>query len=197
MGIQAQTLLRCGSVRTAENDARCGMLMPQQQKSSYKQSLIQERSCTGLAAATLALQQVPAIAFMTVWIGGTGYGLVGMLASGRTGVTMAIPILMLAFGFFFLWRIADSLMAAWRMFYGITDRRLLVIEFGLKRRVTSWTPQQITSVERRDRAKGRGDVIFHQSQQPSTDGSSLVSAALVNVADVRKVEACVRRLANS
>ena len=67
----------------------------------------------------------------------------------------------------------------------------------MRRRITSWTPQQITCVERRDRGKGRGDVTFHQSQQPSGDGPSLVSASLVDVAEVRVVEACIRRLAAS
>ena len=149
------------------------------------------------AATTLALQQILGIAFMIVWIGGVGYGFLNALASERAGITAAIPALMLVFGSFFVWRIADSLVAAWRTFYGITNRRLLVAGFGLKHRITSWTPQQITSVERRDRPQGRGDVVFHQSQQPSADGTSLISAAFVNIADVRVVESCVRQLANS
>lgn len=148
-------------------------------------------------AATLALQQLPKLAFMVVWIGGIGYGLLTAAASERSGLLVAIPVLMLAVGLFILRDVAVSLVAAWQTFYGVTDRRLLVLELGLRRRITSWTPQQITSVQRRDRGKGRGDVIFHQSEQASADGSTLVSAALVDVAEVRIVEACIRRLAAS
>ena len=134
---------------------------------------------------------------MVIWIGGIGYGLLTAADSERAGLLMALPVLMLVAGFFSLWDVAVSLVGAWQTFYGVTDRRLLVLEFGLRRRITSWTPQQITSVQRRDRGRGRGDVIFHQSEQTSADGSTLVSAALVDVAEVRTVETCIRRLVAS
>lgn len=146
-------------------------------------------------AATLALQQLPRLTLMAVWIGGIGYGLLTGAGSEGSGLLMVIPVLMLVVGLFTLWDVAISLVAAWQTFYGVTDRRLLVLEYGLQRRITSWTLQQLTSVQRRDRGRGRGDVIFHQPEQALADSSASVSAALVDVAEVRTVEACIRRLA--
>lgn len=148
-------------------------------------------------ASTLATQQVPQIAFAVIWMLGVGYSFRHAPNSGNPVMTVAFAFLMLAVGLFVLWQVLGSLVAAWRTFYGITNRRVLVLELGVRRRITSWTPHQITSVQRRDRGKGRGDVTFHQSQQPSADGPSLVSATLVDVAEVRAVEACIRRLAAS
>jgi hypothetical protein len=126
------------------------------------------RPCT----TTLASQQLPKLAFMAVWIGDIGYGILTAAGSERSALLVAIPVLMLAVGLFILRDVAASLVATWQTFYGVTDRRLLVLELGLRRRITSWTPQQITSLQRRDCGSGRGDVIFHQA---SADGSTLLS----------------------
>ena len=148
-------------------------------------------------ATTLAIQQLPKLAFMIVWVGLVVFMSHKELISKEPSMAAIVLVLFLVIGVFFLWSATVSLMAAWHTFYGITDRRLLVLELGMRRRITSWTPKQITSVERRDRNDGRGDVTFHRSHKSSGENTELVSAALVDVAEVRIVEDHVRRLAAS
>ncbi len=115
--------------------------------------------------------------------------------ANQSAVSSILTLLFFAAGLAGLVASVAATVGVWRSVYGITDRRILVVEQRLRKRVRSWTPQQITTIERRDRANGRGDIVFHQSQRPSGDGSELVSAELSNIADVRAVEALVRDLA--
>lgn len=49
--------------------------------------------------------------------------------------------------------------------YAISDRRLLIIQNWLRRKVTSYGPDDIDVVERRDYKDGSGDVIFRHEEQ--------------------------------
>lgn len=148
------------------------------------------------SAATLAFKQLYGLAFVIVYIS-IGCGFLTLAVSERAGWPVAASVLLLAYGLFNLWNVVASLVAAWQTFYGVTNRRLLMVELGLRRRITSWTPQQITTVKRRDRSGGRGDVIFRQTEHTAGRALVVVSVAFVNVAEVRTVEACIRRLAAS
>jgi hypothetical protein len=48
--------------------------------------------------------------------------------------------------------------------YAITDRRLLIIRDWPRRRVTSYGPDDIDVVERRERRDGSGDLIFRREE---------------------------------
>jgi hypothetical protein len=49
--------------------------------------------------------------------------------------------------------------------YALSDRRLLAIQAWPKRRVTSYGPDDIDVVERRDYKDGTGDVVFRREEQ--------------------------------
>lgn len=51
-----------------------------------------------------------------------------------------------------------------RTVYAISDRRLLIVRDLLKRKVTSYGPEDIDVVERRERRDGSGDVIFRREE---------------------------------
>lgn len=51
-----------------------------------------------------------------------------------------------------------------RTVYAISDRRLLIVRDLLKRRVTSYGPEDIDVVERRERRDGSGDIIFRREE---------------------------------
>lgn len=48
--------------------------------------------------------------------------------------------------------------------YGISDRRLLIIQNWPRRRVTSYGPEEIDVIERRENRDGSGDLIFRQEE---------------------------------
>jgi len=148
-------------------------------------------------ALPLAAKQSVGVVFFLIWIGFVCTGFIARLAASGHWLNLGtlVSLLFLAAALAGLAFSINALTGLWRTFYGITDRRILVVKRQIRRRVTSWTQQQITAVERRDRANGRGDVVFHQSLRPSVDGSELVSATLTDVADARTVEPLVRRLA--
>ncbi|MGI9492164.1 MAG: hypothetical protein ACR2QF_07180 [Geminicoccaceae bacterium] len=51
-----------------------------------------------------------------------------------------------------------------RIIYAISDRRLLIIRNISKRKVTSYGPEDIDVVERREHRDGSGDVIFRREE---------------------------------
>ncbi|MGH1484287.1 MAG: hypothetical protein ACRBM6_37410 [Geminicoccales bacterium] len=51
-----------------------------------------------------------------------------------------------------------------RTVYAISDQRLLIIRDLLRRRVTSYGPEDIDVVERREHRDGSGDVIFRREE---------------------------------
>lgn len=52
--------------------------------------------------------------------------------------------------------------------YALSDRRLLIIQIWPRRRVTSYGPDDIDVVERRDYKDGTGDIVFrHEEHQKS------------------------------
>ena len=51
-----------------------------------------------------------------------------------------------------------------RIVYAISDQRLLIIRDLSKRKVTSYGPEDIDVVERRERRDGSGDVIFRREE---------------------------------
>ncbi|MGI9436559.1 MAG: hypothetical protein ACR2Q4_17315 [Geminicoccaceae bacterium] len=77
-------------------------------------------------------------------------------------VLMGLPFIAASLGF--------ALMPWWwpsytrHVVYAISDRRLLIIRDWPRRRVTSYGPDDIDVVERRERGDGSGDVIFRREE---------------------------------
>lgn len=84
--------------------------------------------------------------------------------------------------------------------YAISDRRLLIIQNFLRRRVTSYGPDDIDVVERRENRDGSGDLIFrheshrrlrHHHDHQSKRRVSERPVGFFGVPEVRRVEEAV------
>lgn len=77
-------------------------------------------------------------------------------------LVMGLPFLLAA--------LALSLLPWWwpsvtrHTIYAISDRRLLIIQNWLRRRVTSYGPEDIDVVERQERKDGSGDLVFRREE---------------------------------
>lgn len=89
--------------------------------------------------------------------------------------------------------------------YAITDRRLLVLSGGSTRRVRSFGPEDINTLERREHDDGSGDVIFRRElrdlpairrhdHRPRYRRRRERRIGFFNIPDVRRVEAAVMAL---
>ena len=73
---------------------------------------------------------------------------------------------------FFVAAIALALLPWWwpsitrHTVYAISDQRLLIIQNWPRRRVTSYGPEEIDVIERRERKDGSGDLIFRHEDHP-------------------------------
>jgi hypothetical protein len=136
---------------------------------------------------TLAFRSFPTLFFALIWIGTVGSNLPAAISSEHAHVSLAIGLVMFGAGVWLLWHTSNSMLAAWHTYYGITDRRLIVMEQRRNRRITSWAPQQITSVQIVDRGSGRGDLVFHKSYASGGEGGSLIRGEFVDVPDAKLV----------
>ena len=90
-----------------------------------------------------------------------------------------------------------------RIVYAISDQRLLIIRNLLTYKVTSYGPEDIDVIERRDNRDGSGDLVFRREEtrklrhHKDPYGKRRVGEREVGffgVPDVRRVEAAVRTL---
>lgn len=119
----------------------------------------------------------------------------GLALTGLVFVAIGILITTLP-----LWRRRDG-----QTVYAITDRRLMIIRDGANRRVRSFQPDDIETLERRERPDGSGDVIFARETLvpdrvrgnragPPYQGFRRRAIGFFGIADVQRVEAAVRAL---
>ena len=78
--------------------------------------------------------------------------------------------------------------------YAVTDKRVLVITDGRTRTVRSCTPADISSVDHRERAGGRGDVIIRTNSV--IQQSSSLSQATIGLLGVNNVKEVARLVLN-
>lgn len=87
-----------------------------------------------------------------------------------------------------------------RTVYAISDQRLLIIRDFSKRKVTSYGPEDIDVVERRERRDGSGDVIFrreetqklkHHHDPHGKRRVGMREVGFFGVPDVRRVEEAI------
>lgn len=86
-----------------------------------------------------------------------------------------------------------------RAVYAVTDRRALVIDHDFRdtRCVQSYGPAEITTVEKRVRPDGSGDVLFADKTQRGRHGREYsVRVGFVGVREARKVEQALAGLAS-
>lgn len=124
----------------------------------------------------------------------------GLGAAGNI-VPFIFPIFGLPFIGVGLWLLSAPLRAkrkARRTVYGITNLRLFIAVQGSRRKVQSFEPEDIASIERNDDGTGFGDVIFarelRRSHSKHGDDFHTVKIGFYGIPEVRKVETAVAEL---
>jgi hypothetical protein len=85
--------------------------------------------------------------------------------------------------------------AAKSTFYGITDRRVLIIEGTSTRRVRSWRGGEMSTLARAEHADGTGDVIFAREERRGNKGHRYwEEIGFFGISDARYVEGLVQQL---
>jgi len=146
------------------------------------------------------LMGLPFTLFALVWMAGAFSAT--QKASHDAGPFVFFPLFGLIFvavGGFMLLSPLRAMAKARSTIYAITNERLLIIEGGRTRRVTSFTAGDIQQIERTERADGSGDVVFRRELPPTRRNSisfngnwSATRIGFFGVSDVRRVEAAVR-----
>jgi hypothetical protein len=146
---------------------------------------------------------IPFTAFSLFWVAGA------YTATQRDGHDVGpfvffplFGLIFVAVGLFMLLSPLRAMARARSTIYAITDQRLLIIEGGSSRRVTSFTAGDIQQIERTERPDGSGDVVFRR-EIPATRRNSIsfngnwgaTRIGFFGVSDVRRVEAAVRDFA--
>jgi hypothetical protein len=84
---------------------------------------------------------------------------------------------------------------ALRTTYAVTDRRVLILVRGKRRKVESYGPSAISGIERKELADESGDLVFARRQEKDGDGGQRsVEVKLVGIPRVREVERLLRSL---
>jgi|SRR5579871_866193 hypothetical protein len=145
-----------------------------------------------------SLMGVPFTAFAVFWL----VQVMKIDKSANMAIGYFFPLWGLMFvgiGLFLLLRPVISAGKARSTVYAITDQRLFIASGAWTRRVDSYGPEQIASLERTERANGFGDIVFRkEAQQMSLRvgyRTSLKSIGFFGVPEVRKVEAAIQALA--
>jgi hypothetical protein len=89
-----------------------------------------------------------------------------------------------------------------RTFYLITNKRAMIVTLGSTKRVQTYYPEKLQSLERRERSDDRGDIIIERTTGISAYGGYqnsryLQEVGFMNIPDVKNVEGLLRDLARS
>lgn len=94
--------------------------------------------------------------FSIVWLGFAIFWTVTASANGGLFGLFGVPFIVIG-----VWALSRPLrenLRARRVYYAITDRRILIVTAGRRMRVNSITADAISDYERIDRGDGRGDI---------------------------------------
>lgn len=82
-----------------------------------------------------------------------------------------------------------------RTMYAITDRRAIILAPGWSgsRKVRSFTPAALASIERTERSDGSGDLIFEEYTQRRGSSTHTIRHGFISVPRVRDVEDVLRK----
>ncbi len=140
---------------------------------------------SGAAIGTF-LFAIPLIAFMIFWM---------VMASGG-GIAFSsfgIPFVLIGFAM-----LSSPIWMRRKMkntVYMVTDRRAVVFEKGWNLKVTTYLPDQIQQMTRRERSNGLGDVIFASKAWRDSDGDRRTQElGFFNICNPKAVEQLIKRL---
>jgi hypothetical protein len=141
-----------------------------------------------------------------------GWGPFGRLLAGTMGndvssaawnfLVLAVTAWFVAGGIWLLGMPLWAAIVASTVTYAITDRRVLIISTFALKRVISYSPHEIETVETQEQGRGSGDIVFRDDKQIVPEGGRLRVSFRIDyytgffgVSDVRRVEDAVRDLA--
>jgi hypothetical protein len=87
--------------------------------------------------------------------------------------------------------------------YAITDKRCIIIKLGKSKRISSYSKESVSIIDRVEREDGTGDLIFAKEQYTSTDSdtnTSTISSRNIGfyyVPKVKEVEKYLSEMINS
>jgi hypothetical protein len=143
---------------------------------------------------------IPFTAFAVAWVAGAYTATQHAHPIGPDSVFPLFGLIFVGAGVFMLLSPLRAMAKARSTIYAITNERLLIIEGGRTRRVTSFTAADIQQIERTERADGSGDVVFRRELPPTRRNSisfngnwNATKIGFFGVSDVRRVEAAVRQ----
>jgi hypothetical protein len=107
----------------------------------------------------------------------------------------ALPGLFVLFGLVLCATPAGSYFSALQTLYAVTDRRILILTEGKRRKLEVYRPADLCETERQELPDGSGDLLFARRQEKDSDGGTrTVEVKFVGVPQVRAVERLLRQL---
>lgn len=148
-------------------------------------------SLFGLVFLTFALGWTSMAAVIGGVISGLGEGGPGFLRGFAAFPLFGVPFILV--GLALALQAPLALFAAPRTFYGVTDRRVLIVG-GVRGHVQSYGPGDLNALDRREGPDGRGSLVFRRESWVSHNGGGTRTIAFHGVPEVRRVEAELLRL---
>jgi len=143
----------------------------------------------------VVLFAIPWTAFAVFWIcGASGWQFPTLKGPAGFFPLFGVPFVLVGCGMLSspLW----ALRKVRRTLYVITDRRAIVFEGGWSTTVRSLGPDQLTDLERKQRADGSGDIILVKRSWRGSDGDRYTRpVGFFGVENVKDVETLLRQLA--
>jgi hypothetical protein len=144
----------------------------------------------------ILLVGIPFTAFALVWM---GLAIFGVGQAANAGPMWFFPFFGLPFVFVGLGMFSApywALRSAKRTVYVLTTQRAMLLKGGWNSiNVRSFEPAALTSLNRKQRPDGSGDLIFAQEWRPGNHGHSTSrNVGFLGVRDVKHVEDLVRTL---
>ena len=141
--------------------------------------------------------------FIGIWI--LGFSGIFLKAShGSARVNPPTPFFLIFPVFVLIFVVATPVMrffALSRTHYLLTNRRALIVTLGSNRKVASYYPDKLQTLERRERKDGWGDLILDKSSPSAGYGYRASNIAqpvgFMNIPDVKNVETLMRGLINA
>lgn len=135
-----------------------------------------------------ALISIPFLAFSIFWT-------VSALAMGAPFFFGLWGLMFIGIGVWLATTPLRAAASAKSTFYGITDRRVLIIEGTSTRRVRSWRGGEMSTLARAEHADGTGDVIFAREERRGNKGHRYwEEIGFFGIPDARYVEGLVQQL---
>jgi hypothetical protein len=158
----------------------------------------QEKAQPRFLAARSIFPGLFAIVWLSIVMTGIFSDAHGRHASSPPPFFMFVPFAFI--GLLFIGMPVYQYLSARNTYYLITNRRALIITLGSRKKVLTYYPDKLQSLERRERADGRGDLVIDRvSGGASTMGfrnnAYVQEVGFLNIPDVKNVEAMLRDLA--